>query len=139
MVPHPIVRLPGIGVEIKLHWFSQTVSKTPDEISKKWPDVKSITTLFETDPELASKADSYINDLIEGFGREAFDQEDFPSAIRAFDVTTKGGILQSLKFQELITALPLAYDNHQRRLDIAQVIQERLQEKENALVETEQA
>ena len=132
------VKLPDNIAAIKLYWSLDRISKIPDEISSKWQAVRSATKSFETDPELATSADRLIHDLIEGFGEEAFVRKDWPSAVCAFDVTTEGGVLHSLRLQELLTDLPLTKDNHQDRLDIAQAIQDRL-ERQKRRTKTEQA
>ncbi|KKR55945.1 MAG: hypothetical protein UU05_C0049G0005 [Candidatus Curtissbacteria bacterium GW2011_GWA1_40_47] len=115
-----------------------TIDQIPDAISRKWSDIK-LRSPFETDQELTTKTESYINDLIEGFGKKAFEEKDWPSAVNAFDVATEEGVLQSSRLKELIDSLPIERDNHQDRRDIARVIQNRLDKKERQATQQKKA
>lgn len=78
----------------------------------------------ETNPEYYKKIEKDLHALIEGYGQAALDNNDWQSAVNAFDLVTDGGILSN---QNAMTKLgELFPEDKTARVDIAQAIQERV-------------
>ena len=127
--PHDIyVEIPEVSGQIPLR--GKESGYFAEELLLTWSNRKKSTTNQISDPEIAAATDKYVVDFVRGIGQAALVRNDLRTAVIALDVSTDGGILNNAFIKEQIEKLPLDRNDHQLRLQIADVIQQRLEELE---------
>lgn len=111
--------------EIALKPKVQEISDIPDSLYSQFREIE-----VAMHPDHREQTKVYLDTFVDTFGQKALDRKDWKTAVKAYDLTTEGGIIQKpeviKKFGEIY-----ASDVETRR-QIAELIQQRIDMKKQA-------
>lgn len=111
--------------EIALKPKVQEISDIPDSLYSQFREIE-----VAMHPDDREHVKVYVDTFIDTFGQKALDKKDWKTAVKAYDLTTEGGIIQK---PEVIKKLGKIYESDvETRRQIAELIQQRIDMKKQA-------